>query len=232
MVLEHAEQVKCKTVKTITLMKENGERFTMTLDEWTSLRNRRYMNINLHCRAFGGLEFKNLGLVKITGSMPATSALSMCGHLAKFNIVLEEDIISHTTDGASVMKKMGSYIPAHHQLCLAHGVQLAVIDTLYKTTTTAEAQFEPSLQYEMESTNRSDSESDDDNKSSTECDGFEVESSRVRTTDPRLYKEVIGKVRNLVRSIRKSPFRADALRAYVSKEFGENIQLQLDCRTR
>lgn len=230
MVFEHAEQLKCETVKIIASMKEHGERFTLTLDEWTSLRNRRYMNINLHCRAFGGFEFKNLGLVKKTGSMTATVALTtMREHLAKFSIVLEEDIVSQTTDGASVMKKMGSYIPGHHQICLAHGIQLAVIDTLYKTT---EDEAEIELSYHHDSTNRSDSESDIDNDLSTEGDGFEVENTRARTADPRLYKEVIGKVRRLIRSIKKSPLKADALRAYLTKEFRENIQLQLDCRTR
>ena len=30
------------------LRKSNSEKFSLTLDEWTSLRNRRYLNINIH----------------------------------------------------------------------------------------------------------------------------------------------------------------------------------------
>ena len=36
------------------------------------------------------------------------------------------------TDGASVMKKLGGCWLVNQQLCFAHGVQLAVIDVLYK----------------------------------------------------------------------------------------------------
>lgn len=44
------------------------------------------------------------------------------------------DIVSVTTDGAAVMKKLDLNLPlqTHHQLCLAHGIQLAVIKVLYK----------------------------------------------------------------------------------------------------
>lgn len=75
-----------------------------------------------------------MGVVKITGSMSALGAINILrAHLAKFTVFLDENIVSVTTDGASVMVKIGRYIKGHHQVCLAHGIQLAVIDTLYKT---------------------------------------------------------------------------------------------------
>ena len=36
------------------------------------------------------------------------------------------------TDGASVIKKTGKLPQITHQLCLSHGVHLAVVDVLYK----------------------------------------------------------------------------------------------------
>lgn len=47
-----------------------------------------------------------------------------------------------------------------------------------------------------------------------------------------MYRETITKVRKLVKSIRKSHLKADALRVYVLEEHKKDIQLQLDCRTR
>lgn len=41
------------------------------------------------------------------------------------------DIVSITTDGAKVMVKMGRQLPIIHQLCMAHGLHLAVMDVLY-----------------------------------------------------------------------------------------------------
>ena len=37
------------------------------------------------------------------------------------------------SDGAAMMLKMGHEILAEHQVCLAHGMHLAVIEVLYKT---------------------------------------------------------------------------------------------------
>ena len=37
-----------------------------------------------------------------------------------------------TTDGTSVMVKVGRMMPCDQQLCYAYGIQLTVIDTLYK----------------------------------------------------------------------------------------------------
>ena len=39
-------------------------------------------------------------------------------------------IVAITTDGAAVMKKLGGLVDTEHQLCLAHGLQLAVIKIL------------------------------------------------------------------------------------------------------
>ena len=51
----------------LILKKNNGEKFSITLDEWTSMRNRRYLNINIHGIGY----FWNLGLVRISGCFSA-----------------------------------------------------------------------------------------------------------------------------------------------------------------
>ena len=49
-----------------------GSRFSLSLDEYTSLNNRRYLNIIVHK---GGGCFWNLGMVKIDGTTPAEKAV-------------------------------------------------------------------------------------------------------------------------------------------------------------
>ena len=45
---------------------------------------------------------------------------------------MHTDIVAIITDGASVMIKVGRIINIDQQLCFAHGVQLWVIEVLYK----------------------------------------------------------------------------------------------------
>ena len=49
-------------------MKKDNRKFSITIDEWSSSRNRRYINISVH---YGEEDFENLGLVRIQGSFPA-----------------------------------------------------------------------------------------------------------------------------------------------------------------
>ena len=42
------------------------------------------------------------------------------------------DVICITTDGASVMEKLGNISPSEYQLCFAYAIHLAVIDVIYK----------------------------------------------------------------------------------------------------
>lgn len=97
-------------------------------DEWTSTRNRRYMNVNAH----DDQDTWNLGLKRIVGSMDAEKCVKLLEEiLSEYGLSLTEDVVAATTDGASVMKKVGRLIPADHQVCLAHGIHLAVTSVLY-----------------------------------------------------------------------------------------------------
>jgi hypothetical protein len=114
---------------------EAGERFSLSLDEWTSKRNRRYMALNLHQNT----SIQGLGMVRIDGSMPAEKAKDIVEtKLADFGLSLKKHIVGTTTDGASVMKKMGRLMQVTHQLCHAHGIHLAVVHVLYKMTPSIE----------------------------------------------------------------------------------------------
>lgn len=79
--------------------------------------------------------------------------------------------------------------------------------------------------------NNSDPETDEDEDEVNVEGGFEIETRSVRV-DPTLYKEIIVKVWGLIKSIRKSPLKADSLRKYVLEEHSKDVQLQLDCCTR
>ena len=129
--MKHCLEVKDIYKKQFEEMKKDKICFSITLDEYTSSRNRRFININVHVKN----RHWNLGMVKIFGSMPADKAVTIVREkLKEFGICLDSDIVAATTDGADVMKKFGKAILPTHQLCLAHGIHLAVCDVLYKTT--------------------------------------------------------------------------------------------------
>lgn len=130
-VLELYDNTKNALIRLLKKIKSQNKRFSMTFDEWT--QNKRYMNINIHSKDLEPANYKNLGLVRIKGSMPADVGTQLIQqHMSNYGLSLE-DIVAFTTDGASVMVKMGKNFEGHHQLYFAHGIQLAVLDVLYKS---------------------------------------------------------------------------------------------------
>lgn len=109
--------------------KTETRKFSLTFDEWTSNRNRRYMNINVHDKD----QTWNLGLRRIIGSMNAENCISLLEtHLHGFTLSLS-DFMAMTTDGPFLMLKVGRLLKnVDHQVCLAHGVHLAVVSVLYQ----------------------------------------------------------------------------------------------------
>lgn len=99
------------------------------------------MNINVHSQQ----DFWNLGLILFKNSMTAEACVEMVKkRISEHKLSLSEDIVCITTDGASTMTKVGKLITCHQQLCMAHGIQLAVTDVLYKKTSdlSSEATFQ------------------------------------------------------------------------------------------
>jgi hypothetical protein len=125
---QHANKLKEEIKKELKELIQLGTRFTVTLDEWTSARNRRYINANLHSKE----KHWNLGMARINGSLPAEATIKLLvSKLEEFGIDAERHIIAATSDGASIMLKFGRIAPFAHQVCLVHGLHLAVTKVLY-----------------------------------------------------------------------------------------------------
>lgn len=129
---DHFKVMKEKMIVELSEKIKNNLRFSLTLDEWTSSRTKKYVNVILHCAPDPYAKSYNLGLVRIFGSCTATKLLKVVSeHLASFKVNYEQHIVGTTGDGASLMVKYGKECPTSYQLCLNHGLHLAVCDTLY-----------------------------------------------------------------------------------------------------
>lgn len=222
MSLIHAfyEKAKLETIAELDLIKNNMNKFSLTLDEWTSKKNHRYLNVSIHHFT----KDYNLGLVQISGSCSAQRILELASErLEKFNLNLETDIVAVTSDGAAVMKKFGELSPTLNQLCFSHAIHLAVTDVLYERIEIDEANI-----------NSSDDESDINNQYfdtensniyfSSEEDSFNVLSNN--------YKQSISQIRKICKFFRKSPARNTILQNYIKEKKGKELNLIIDCKTR
>ena len=61
-VLKYGKQLREDVTRSLHSAKSKGEYFSFTPDEWTSVQNKRSLNINIHGN--GGV-FWNLGLIRI-----------------------------------------------------------------------------------------------------------------------------------------------------------------------
>ena len=66
-VMKQGEEIKTLFKKQFQDLRNSNHCFSLTLDEYTSMQNQRYMNINVHVEN----RHWNLSLVRIFGSMPA-----------------------------------------------------------------------------------------------------------------------------------------------------------------
>ncbi|UYV74402.1 hypothetical protein LAZ67_11003411 [Cordylochernes scorpioides] len=127
-VCRYADTFREKVVRELQMEKEKGQLFSLTLDEWTSIRSKRYLNIDIHSRT----KVWNLGLTRISGVFSSEQCKYVIGaKLLEFGIDFETDIVCVTTDGCAMMVKLGHIIGPLQQLCYAHGLHLAVMDVLY-----------------------------------------------------------------------------------------------------
>ena len=118
---------------------KNDVRFSMSLDEATSINLRRYISMILHTDT----DIINLGLKRIHGTMPAEKCVELViEKLKTFENNLDEHIVSVPSDAASVMCKFGKLIDKKsseiisagpiHILCTNHGFHLVIMDVAYK----------------------------------------------------------------------------------------------------
>jgi hypothetical protein len=210
-------------INKIEMKVKNNKRFSLSLDEWTSVAMKRYVNINLHaCEEEHPI---NLGLVRIHGSCTAVTMVQLVTeHLAKFSIDFEKHIVGSTGDGAAVMIKFGKECPSIYQMCFNHGIHLAVCDTLYKVKTNPKEK-------DMESENNNDCEEDNFTDTDSDLHMFSNNDSE-NYEDKFLVHNSIKSVRKIVKFFRLSPVRNTILQKEVKAGIGHEVNLKLDVQTR
>lgn len=213
--MEYYQKCKQAMKEEIGTLKSKEKKFSIAFDEWTSTSNKRYMNIIVYTNG----KLFNVGLVRMKKSGTAENCIQYLeDRLNKFGISLSYDVVGFTTDGASTMQKIGKLIAPKQQLCLAHGLHLAVVDVLYKGTPTSSTEQELS--------------SSEDDEDLFECFEVTLREDHSEITERFHIKPVIEKVRKTVRMFRKSPSKNEILQSYVKQEKGKELKLILDCRTR
>ena len=67
MVVKYASTIRDTVIFKFTRLRSQGKRFSLTFDEWTSIKNCRYLNVNVHTQD----EFWSLRLARVVASLPA-----------------------------------------------------------------------------------------------------------------------------------------------------------------
>lgn len=83
-----------------------GWLYSLIMDEWTSVANRRYANVNVHI--YG--QVFNLGLWRCYGSMNAAECKKILTKILEAFDMTLSDVVGITTDAAPVMVLMGKFI--------------------------------------------------------------------------------------------------------------------------
>jgi hypothetical protein len=209
-----AQSVIVRVKEELQARKSAEAKFCISMDEWTSLRNRRYLNVCLHDYVQNKRVFYNLGLLRITDSMPADRCLQiLTDRLAEYGLEMS-DIVALCTDGAPLMVRVGKEANIFHQICLAHGVHLAVCDALYSKALNNDEVI------------KSDNESDSDDESCADDEDLNVPD-----LSPDI-SQMIAKVRSVVRLFRKSSIANDKLQFFIREAHGKELVLKLDVKTR
>ena len=141
-----------------------------------------------------------------------------------------EDIVTATTDGASLMKSFGRTICCVHQLCFAHDYHVAVTDFLY-----ARHNFFEGLEKERENNNSGlDSEfpSEEEMEEVDEAAVDQVDTETIGVELQQFVAEVIGKVRKVVKMFCKSPLKNEILQKHIKAQLNTELKLILDSKTR
>lgn len=140
-------------------------------------------------------QYHNLGLIRIQSSSSAEHCVNLIEEYLKiFNLNIKDDIVAITIDGPNVMIKVGNLMPCFQQRCFAHGIQLAIIDVLYKDLAEEENHDQEELRRFQEIDNADQSElseiddNDDEGSFIVDCT-----SSSVKIASN--YKDLITKAR-------------------------------------
>ena len=119
---KYAEEVRKEIKEQLRQKVQMGVRFSITTDEYTSLKIDRHCCVNVH---ESGGKHTAIGMIRVKGTfMGERAAEILTEKLREFDLE-DSHLVANTTDGASVMKKMGRLLKQMHQLCHAHGRSMA-----------------------------------------------------------------------------------------------------------
>ncbi|KAI6658311.1 hypothetical protein LOD99_15580 [Oopsacas minuta] len=144
---------------------------------------------------------RNLSIIKSKEACSKIISLK----LKEFRIEFETDVISITTDGCSMMKKLGKIIPTSQQLCYAHALQLVIQDVIYQKQLS-----------ETEEIYSSTSETDEDMEMFDDFndDGFIVSESMDPQNALALnfdISKIVTKVHRIVKIFKRSPLKNETM---------------------
>ena len=95
---------------------DSGHKYSIIVDEWTSVNTKRYMSLCLATEA----TTVSLGMVRCRGSLTAVRTVELIKErLQKYGLTTE-NLAGFCSDGASVMKLAGRMLKIPHQLCLGN----------------------------------------------------------------------------------------------------------------
>lgn len=218
LILKYYEEKEKEMVNELSDICSSGNRLSVSIDEWTSIRNKRYFHTT-------EATHYNLGLVYIPGKCGATEVRQIVEERLKhFGVKFESDVVAVTSDGPNVMKKFGRESPCEMVLCVNHAIHLAILDTFCKKQSDVTAA-------------RNASHSDDGHSSSEEAsstendDEFNISNEEARPQIVDDINNVMSETRSIIRFFRKSPLNTIALQKHVVAEFGVELVLLLDVRT-
>ena len=160
--------------------------------------------------------------------------------LEDFGLTLKTDIINFSNDGCSNMKKVGKLIlPTLQQLCLVHGIQLAIVAVLYDSKDVSEDDEEDTDEDEnQDESDESDDEDDDDLDDIGIVDVIDDEGAPLKDEN---IEELIKKIRKIVnkycgRSSNNNFLFQNAVKDHQMKKDPTKTplgsQLARDCKTR
>ena len=233
-VSDFANSVKEEKKQLIEKLKKDGVKFSIDLDEYTSIQNKRLVSVNLFFNEDKDkVGLFNLGLVRMIGSFKAEDHLQLLERkLDEFGLSLAKDIVCLTTDGAAVMVKMGKLSPTEHQECHAHGLNLGITDVIYKKAADTNNNLVNDDKIEDGEDEDSDNDSLDDEETSDDLRHIFATAAAENQELRYELKVIVKKIRNIVKLFRKSPVKNDTLRTYTKQQFGKEMALILDVKTR
>ncbi|XP_074174497.1 uncharacterized protein LOC109443974 isoform X2 [Rhinolophus sinicus] len=222
LILNYYSKVKQLYIQKLNVFKRDNKKLSISIDEWTSCKNRRYMNVHVYCSETS----MNLGLIRIHGNCPAEKALSLLQErLENFQLKLESDVVAITSEGAAAMEKFGKLSPTIQQFCYNHALHLAVTKVFYVKKLQGEASVTCSSGSEF----NTDSEYEQDGNSDSELVSVAQANQYDLRDDLSL---AISSVRRIVKIFKYSPVKNSLLQQEIARSEKRELEVILDCKTR